>query len=93
MPAFGQDLTVQNIWDVVNFLYTIPNGSLKGDNIEKPPTMNQYIQWQASPQLVALSNSPIAGSSQGSTTVSTPAAAAFRQKKALTHKALIVEIG
>ena len=29
MPAWGDYLTVQDIWDVINFLRTIPNGGLK----------------------------------------------------------------
>jgi hypothetical protein len=28
MPAWGDYLTVQDIWDVINFLRTIPNGGL-----------------------------------------------------------------
>jgi cytochrome c oxidase cbb3-type subunit 2 len=50
MMPFGQDLSVQDIWDVVNFLYTIPNGGLEKD----PPTPDMFIQWQAPPELLQL---------------------------------------
>jgi mono/diheme cytochrome c family protein len=31
MPAFGDILTVNDIWDVTNFIRTIPNGGLQKD--------------------------------------------------------------
>jgi cytochrome c oxidase cbb3-type subunit 2 len=33
MPAWGDLLTVNDIWDVTNFIRTIPNGGLKTDNL------------------------------------------------------------
>lgn len=77
MPPFGQDLTVQNIWDVVNFLYTIPNGGLK----TATPSMSQYIQWQASQELIQMSNSPSATSSSGYGTVISMGPIAYRDPK------------
>lgn len=32
MPAFGDYLTVNDIWDVINFVRTVPNNGLKVDN-------------------------------------------------------------
>jgi cytochrome c oxidase cbb3-type subunit II len=75
MPPFGQDLTVQNIWDTVNFLYTIPNGGLK----TAEPTMSQYIQWHPSQELLDLLKVPQAESSNGNTTVATPTPSAYRE--------------
>ncbi|MBA3826171.1 MAG: cytochrome c, partial [Ktedonobacterales bacterium] len=77
MPAFGQDLTVQNIWDTVNFLYTIPNGGLK----TAEPSITQYIRWTAPPELQDLLKVPQAAPSNGSTTVTTPTPVAYRDPK------------
>ncbi len=77
MQPFGQDLTVQNIWDVVNFLYTIPNGGLKTPE----PNMSQFIQWRASPELQAMANSPVATPSPGTAMVNQPAPIAYRDKR------------
>jgi cytochrome c oxidase cbb3-type subunit 2 len=76
MQPFGQDLTVQNIWDVVNFLYTIPNGGL-----ETEPSVTQFIQWKASPELLAMAQSSQASSSQGSNQGVTPTPKALRDPK------------
>jgi len=76
MPAFGQDLTVENIWDVVNFLYTIPNGGLKTAN----PTMSQFIQWEPSAELLTLSNTPQVGSTSGSADLLMNQPIAYRQR-------------
>jgi cytochrome c oxidase cbb3-type subunit II len=76
MPPFGQDLTVQNIWDVVNFLYTIPNGGLKTSQ----PTMDQFIQWSPSNELNQMANSPQAGQSPGSSSASVPDNIAYRER-------------
>ncbi len=77
MQPFGQDLTVQNIWDVVNFLYTIPNGGLTAPG---GPTMSMYIQWSPSRELEDLLKAPQATPSGGSTTAVTPSPAAFREQ-------------
>ncbi|MGA7732811.1 MAG: cytochrome c, partial [Chloroflexia bacterium] len=37
MPAWGDMLTVNDIWDVTNFIRTIPNGGLLTDDLD--PTM------------------------------------------------------
>src|SRR5215210_469454 len=34
MPAFGDLLTVNDIWDVTNFVRTIPNGGLRRDDLD-----------------------------------------------------------
>lgn len=39
MPAWGDYLTVQDIWDVINFLRTIPNGGLKVADKDLKPDM------------------------------------------------------
>jgi cbb3-type cytochrome c oxidase subunit II len=39
MPAWGDYLTVQDIWDVINFVRTIPNGGLKVPDAELNPDM------------------------------------------------------
>lgn len=43
MENFGTRLRVDEIWKVVLFLKTIPNGSLQADHI---PTPDMYIQWK-----------------------------------------------
>ncbi len=39
MPAWGDYLTVQDIWDVINFLRTIPNGGLTVKDADLKPEM------------------------------------------------------
>ena len=39
MPAWGDYLTVQDIWDVINFLRTIPNGGLTVPDDQLNPNM------------------------------------------------------
>ncbi len=39
MPAWGDYLTVQDIWDVINFLRTIPNGGLRVGDDKLSPNM------------------------------------------------------
>lgn len=46
MPAWGDILTVNDIWDLTNFLRTIPGGSLSGAE----PT---YVMWKATEDAVA----------------------------------------
>lgn len=75
MPPFGQDLTVQNIWDLVNFLYTIPNGGLTTSE----PSMTQYIQWHPTQELINLANQPLAEENQGSATLLMQQPVAFRE--------------
>ena len=43
MENFGTRLKVDEIWKVVLFLKTIPNGSLQADRV---PTPDMYIQWK-----------------------------------------------
>jgi cytochrome c oxidase cbb3-type subunit 2 len=50
MENFGDRLTVNDIWRVVMFLKTIPNGTLKNDDIPKP---EDYIVWTPSKELLA----------------------------------------
>ena len=47
MENFGTRLTVDDIWRVVLFLKTIPNGGLTAEI----PTPDMYIQWQGYPGL------------------------------------------
>ncbi len=35
MPAWGDILTVNDIWDVTNFIRTIPNGGLERDDLDR----------------------------------------------------------
>jgi cytochrome c oxidase cbb3-type subunit 2 len=39
MPAWGDYLTVQDIWDVINFVRTIPNGGLTVADADLKPSM------------------------------------------------------
>jgi cytochrome c oxidase cbb3-type subunit 2 len=78
MPPFGQDLTVQNIWDVVNFLYTIPNGGLTSST----PTIKQFIQWGAPAELLALKNTPVATNNNGSSSIIVHEPIAYRDPDA-----------
>lgn len=81
MPAFGQDLTVQNIWDLTNFLYTIPNGSLTASE----PTMNMFIQWRPTPELVQMANAPLVTPGQGSSDIHTTPPIAVRTRDRAGH--------
>jgi cytochrome c oxidase cbb3-type subunit 2 len=78
MQPFGQDLTVQNIWDVVNFLYTIPNGGLTDPS---GPHMTQFIQWSPSAELLDLLKVPQVSPASGTTSLATPGPAAYRENK------------
>jgi cbb3-type cytochrome c oxidase subunit II len=49
MENFGTRLRVDDIWRVVLFLKTIPNGGLDPDRV---PTPDMYIQWQPNPDLL-----------------------------------------
>lgn len=79
MPPFGQDLTVQNIWDVINFLYTIPSLNARGGLDANQPNLNDFIQWKAPPELLDLLKVPQATSSQGATTLTVPPPVALRK--------------
>ncbi len=81
MQPFGQDLTVQNIWDLTNFLYTIPNGGLTAAE----PTMDMFIQWRPSTELNQLSNSPLVSSGQGSAEIHTAPPIAYRPPDQVWH--------
>jgi len=50
MENFGDRLSVNNIWRVVLFLKTIPNGTLKPNRVPEP---KDYIVWQPSKELLA----------------------------------------
>lgn len=50
MENFGTRLRVDDIWKVVLFLKTIPNGGLDKDKL---PTSDMYIQWQPPDQFLA----------------------------------------
>jgi cytochrome c oxidase cbb3-type subunit 2/cytochrome c oxidase cbb3-type subunit I/II len=50
MENFGERLSVDDIWRVVLFVKTIPNGTLKKGVIPEP---SQYIPWAPSPELLA----------------------------------------
>jgi cbb3-type cytochrome c oxidase subunit II len=49
MEEFGQRLSVKDIWRVVLFLKTIPNGTLQDSHALTP---DDYIQWHPTPQLL-----------------------------------------
>jgi hypothetical protein len=53
MENFGERLSVDDIWRVVMFVKTIPNGTLKDGVIPEP---SQYIPWVPSPELKAWVN-------------------------------------
>src|SRR4051812_36937278 len=53
MENFGERLSVDDIWRVVMFVKTIPNGTLKPGVIPEP---NQYITWSPSKELLAWVN-------------------------------------
>jgi cytochrome c oxidase cbb3-type subunit 2 len=50
MENFGDRLSVDDIWRVVLFVKTIPNGTLKKNHL---PTPDDYIVWQPSKELLA----------------------------------------
>ncbi len=50
MENFGERLSVDDIWRVVLFLKTIPNGTLKPNVVPEP---TDYIVWQPSKELLA----------------------------------------
>src|SRR3954451_8742540 len=50
MENFGERLSVDDIWRVVMFVKTIPNGTLKPGVIPEP---SQYITWSPSKELLA----------------------------------------
>ena len=50
MENFGERLSVDDIWRVVLFLKTIPNGTVKEHRI---PTPKDYIVWSPSKELLA----------------------------------------
>jgi cytochrome c oxidase cbb3-type subunit II len=54
MENFGDRLSVNDIWRVVLFVKTIPNGTLADDRIPEP---KDYITWQPSKELRAWVNS------------------------------------
>jgi cytochrome c oxidase cbb3-type subunit 2/cytochrome c oxidase cbb3-type subunit I/II len=49
MENFGERLSVDDIWRVVLFVKTIPNGTLRKNVIPEP---KDYIPWQPSPELL-----------------------------------------
>jgi cbb3-type cytochrome oxidase cytochrome c subunit len=53
MENFGERLSVDDIWRVVMFLKTIPNGTLKPNVVPKP---KDYIVWRPSEELLAWIN-------------------------------------
>jgi cytochrome c oxidase cbb3-type subunit 2 len=50
MENFGDRLSVDDIWRVVLFVKTIPNGTLANDRVPEP---KDYITWQPSKELLA----------------------------------------
>ncbi len=50
MENFGDRLSVNDIWRVVLFVKTIPNGTLKPNRVPEP---KDYIVWQPSKELLA----------------------------------------
>jgi cytochrome c oxidase cbb3-type subunit II len=50
MENFGERLSVDDIWRVVLFVKTIPNGTLKPNVVPEP---SDYITWQPSKELLA----------------------------------------
>jgi cbb3-type cytochrome oxidase cytochrome c subunit/mono/diheme cytochrome c family protein len=50
MENFGDRLSVDDIWRVVLFIKTIPNGTLKPNRIPEP---KDYIVWQPSKEILA----------------------------------------
>jgi cytochrome c oxidase cbb3-type subunit II len=59
MENFGTRMSVDDIWRVVNFLYTISGGSLK--NLGTVPTPDLWAEWKPKPEAVNYYNThPIA---------------------------------
>jgi cbb3-type cytochrome oxidase cytochrome c subunit/mono/diheme cytochrome c family protein len=54
MENFGERLSVDDIWRVVLFVKTIPNGTLKKNRVPEP---SDYIVWQPSKELLAWTKS------------------------------------
>jgi cbb3-type cytochrome oxidase cytochrome c subunit len=54
MENFGERLSVDDIWRVVLFVKTIPNGTLAPNRIPEP---KDYITWQPSKELLAWTDS------------------------------------
>ena len=54
MENFGERLSVDDIWRVVLFIKTIPNGTLHTDRLPQP---SDYIVWQPSKELIAWTKS------------------------------------
>ena len=54
MENFGERLSVDDIWRVVLFIKTIPNGTLKKNRLPEP---SDYIVWQPSKELIAWTKS------------------------------------
>jgi hypothetical protein len=50
MENFGDRLSVDDIWRVVLFVKTIPNGTLANNRVPEP---KDYIAWQPSKELLA----------------------------------------
>ena len=50
MENFGDRLSVDDIWRVVLFLKTIPNGTLESNRVPRP---SDYIVWQPTKELLA----------------------------------------
>jgi hypothetical protein len=50
MENFGERLSVDDIWRVVMFVKTIPNGTLAKHRVPEP---SDYITWQPSKELLA----------------------------------------
>ena len=50
MEKFGERMSVDDIWRVVLFVKTIPNGTLRKNVVPEP---KDYIVWQPSKELVA----------------------------------------
>jgi cytochrome c oxidase cbb3-type subunit II len=50
MENFGERLSVDDIWRVVLFVKTIPNGTLQPNRVPEP---KDYIVWQPSKELIA----------------------------------------
>jgi hypothetical protein len=50
MENFGERLSVDDIWRVVLFVKTIPNGTLEPNRVPEP---KDYIVWQPTPELKA----------------------------------------
>jgi cytochrome c oxidase cbb3-type subunit 2 len=54
MENFGERLSVDDIWRVVLFIKTVPNGTLQPNRVPEP---SDYIVWQPSAELIAWTKS------------------------------------